>query len=79
MMLNTYFVVHIFPALLGVPVTFQRAFYGHLILLHLSLILRITGDLFALPVFRNWGGLLNEVAILLFLGLTIHSLIKGRK
>ena len=69
----------IFPAILGVPVTFQRAFYGHLILLHLSLILRVTGDLFALPVFRNWGGLLNEVAILLFLGLTIHSLMKGRK
>jgi hypothetical protein len=69
----------IFPAILGVPITFHRAFYGHLILLHLSLILRITGDLFALPVFRNWGGLLNEVAILLFLGLTIHSLMKGRK
>jgi hypothetical protein len=69
----------IFPAILGVPVTFYRAFYGHLILLHLSLILRITGDLTNLVDVRKWGGLLNEVAILLFLGMTIYSIVKGKK
>jgi hypothetical protein len=69
----------IFPAILGLPVTFYRAFYGHLILLHLSLILRITGDLTNLVAVRKWGGLLNEVAILLFLGMTIYSIVKGRK
>lgn len=69
----------IFPAILGVPVTFYRAFYGHLILLHLSLILRITGDLTNLVDVRKWGGLLNEVAILLFLGMTIYSIVKGQK
>ena len=69
----------IFPAILGLPVTFYRAFYGHLILLHLSLILRITGDLTNLFAIRKWGGLLNEVAILLFLGMTIYSIVKGKK
>ena len=69
----------IFPAILGVPVTFYPAFFGHLILLHLSLILRITGDLTNLFTIRKWGGLLNEVAILLFLGMTIYSIVKGKK
>jgi hypothetical protein len=69
----------IFPAILGLPVTFYRAFYGHLILLHLSLLLRITGDLTNLVTVRKWGGLLNEVAILLFLGMTIYSIVKGKK
>jgi hypothetical protein len=69
----------IFPAVLGVPVTFYRAFYTHLTLLHLSLILRITGDLTNLVAVRKWGGLLNEVAILLFLGMTIYSIVKGKK
>jgi len=69
----------IFPAILGVPVTFYRTFYGHLILLHLSLLLRITGGLTNLVAVRKWGGLLNEVAILLFLGMTIYSIVKGRK
>jgi hypothetical protein len=69
----------IFPAILGVPVTFYPAFFGHLILLHLSLILRITGDLTNLFILRKWGGLFNEVAIVLFLGMTIYSIVKGRK
>jgi hypothetical protein len=69
----------IFPAILGRPVNFSRAFYGHLILLHLSLILRITGDLTNLADIRKWGGLFNEVAILLFLGMTIYSIAKGSK
>jgi hypothetical protein len=69
----------IFPAILGVPINFSRAFYGHLILLHLSLIFRITGDLTNLVAIRKWGGLLNEVAIVLFLGMTIYSIMKGKK
>lgn len=69
----------IFPAILGLPVTFYPAFYGQLILLNLSLILRITGDLTNQIALRKWGGLLNEVAILLFLGMTIYSIVKGKK
>jgi hypothetical protein len=69
----------IFPAILGTPVNFYPAFYGHLLLLHLSLLLRITGDLTSQLAVRKWGGLLNEFAILLFLGATIYSIVKGRK
>lgn len=69
----------IFPAILGIPITFQRIFYVQLILLHSSLVIRILGDLFSNQAVRQWGGLLNEVALLLFLGLTISSLRKRVK
>jgi hypothetical protein len=69
----------IFPAIIGVPISFFPTFYVQLILLHLSLLLRISGDLSSNQVIRQWGGLLNEVAILLFLGVTIYSLLKARK
>jgi hypothetical protein len=69
----------IFPAILGAPITYTPAFYTHLSLLHLSLVVRIVGDLSGQMDIRRVGGLLNEVAILLFLGLTIYSLIKGKK
>jgi hypothetical protein len=69
----------IFPAILGKPITFYRAFYFHLSLLHLSLATRIAGDLLSNQIVRQWGGLLNEVAILLFLGLTVFSIVKGKQ
>jgi len=69
----------IFPAILGAQIKFYPIFYAHLSLLHLSLVLRIIGDLTSQVEIRKWGGLLNEVAILLFLGLTLYSIIKGSK
>ncbi len=57
----------IFPAVLRLPITFNPVFYLSLALLHLSLILRITGDLAGIVPLRLWGGLLNGTAILLFL------------
>jgi hypothetical protein len=69
----------IFPAILGAPITYNSAFYAQLTLLHLSLVLRVTGDLSGQMDVRRIGGLLNEVAILLFLGLTIYSIIRGKK
>jgi hypothetical protein len=66
----------IFPAILGVPIHFSPVFYVHLGLLHLSLVLRIVGDLGNLYDLRKWGGLLNEVAILLFLVITVYSIFK---
>ena len=69
----------IFPAILGVPINLYAAFYGHLALLHLSLLLRVAGDLTNQFEIRKWGGLLNEIAIFLFLGMTIYSIIKVRK
>lgn len=66
----------IFPAILGVPITYQRGFYVHLILLHLSLIIRLLGDLTTQLDIRRWGGFINEMAILLFLGMTIYSIVR---
>ncbi len=69
----------IFPAILGTPVAFLPVFYAQLALLHLSLILRITGDFSGRLLIRQWGGLLNEVAVLLFLGATAYAIARGRK
>jgi len=63
----------IFPAVLGLPVRFSHRFYIHMILLHLTLFLRIVGDLFAWLPGREWGGLLNVLAILLFFVNTLLS------
>lgn len=63
----------IFPALLGLPVPYRPWFYGHLGLLHVSLGLRIGGDLASIPSLREWGGLLNGVALILFLIATVVS------
>lgn len=64
----------IFPAILGVQIHYSPLFYLHLGLLHLSLILRVAGDLTYHMESRKWGGLFNEIAILLFLGTAIFSL-----
>jgi hypothetical protein len=67
----------IFPAILGVPINFQPAFYIQLILLHLSLAVRVIADYANWHTVRMWGGLLNEVAILLFIGMTVLSIRKS--
>lgn len=66
----------IFPAILGVPITYSRGFYVHLVLLHLSLLVRLAGDLTHQLDIRKWGGFINEFAILLFLGMTVLSIIR---
>jgi hypothetical protein len=67
----------IFPAVLGLPVQFKPVFYVHLVLLHLSLIIRLAGDLLGFGPGRLWGGLLNGVALLLFLANTAYALRKS--
>lgn len=69
----------IIPALLGVQIAYRPLFYLPLGLLHLSLGLRVAGDLLFWPVIRRWGGLLNETAILLFLILMMVAVVRGRK
>lgn len=65
----------IFPAVLGVAVPFQPRFYAHLVVLHLSLALRLLGDLTLWWPARHWGGLLNVVAILLFFANTGYAVV----
>lgn len=67
----------IFPAILGVPINFQPAFYFHLGLLHASLAIRIFADYANLHTLRMWGGLLNELAIFIFIGMTVMSVRKS--
>jgi len=61
----------LFPALLNLSLSFSSLLYIPLALLHLSLLLRIFGDLMFLIPARLWGGLLNAVAILLFLAVIV--------
>ncbi len=56
----------IFPAVTGRPVGFYKIFYAHLALLHLSLAMRVAGDLAIFYPVYQWGGMLNAVALLLF-------------
>jgi hypothetical protein len=69
----------IVPALLGVQVPYTPLFYIHLSLLHLSLLLRVVGDMLLWLPGRRWGGLLNGVVVLLFLLVTAVTIIHGRR
>jgi hypothetical protein len=69
----------ILPVLSGLPLVFGRGFYAPFVLLQVSLILRVAGDLLTQTVTRQWGGLLNEVAILLFLGMLAREILRSRR
>ena len=69
----------IFPAILGVPIDFKPAFYINLGLLHGSLAVRVIANYANLHTLRMWSGLLNEIAILVFIGMTVHSVLQSRK
>jgi hypothetical protein len=68
----------IFPSITGAAMPFQRAFYGHVGLLHLTLVLRVAAGLAGWPAGQKWGGLLNALAILVFLGNNIRAVKLGR-
>jgi hypothetical protein len=51
----------------GLALPFRNAFYLHAGLLHLSLLLRVAGDLGLWLSLQQWGGLLNTLTILIFL------------
>jgi len=63
----------IFPSVLKIPITFQLAFYAPLILLHLSLLLRVVGDLTLWMPGRQWGGMVNVLTLLAFMGGMVRS------
>ncbi len=68
----------IFPAVLGLPLPFRSWFYGHLVLLHVGLALRVAGDLITSEPMRQWGALLNGVALVWFLVDTVAAVRIGR-
>ena len=69
----------ILPSVTDVSLPFQNSYYAHLILLHLSLLLRIGGDLAESPPARMWGGLLNGLAIVVFLANNVRAAVIGHK
>lgn len=69
----------IIPAVLGVKIPFTPLFYLYLVLLHLSLALRVISDLLFWAPGRRWGGLLNEVALVLFLLMTVVAARRGSR
>jgi hypothetical protein len=88
-MLHTVFVGFVFamifghapvilPAILNRPPPYHPAFYAPLVLLHVSLLLRVVGDLVGWWSGRQWGGLLNATAVLLFLITLAYVLLQGK-
>ncbi len=65
----------IFPAVLEVRPAFRPAFYAHVGLLQVGLAIRLAGDLGGLPEWRSTGGLLNALAIALFLTNTLGGIV----
>ncbi len=69
----------IFPAILGLSINYHPIFYAPLVVLNVSLVIRLLGDLAGWAPVRQWGGLLNAIAILLFLGvLAVSRFFKKR-
>jgi hypothetical protein len=89
-MLHTVFVGFVFamifahapiilPTILGqTTAPYQPALYVPLLLLHASLLLRVVGDFQGWWAGRQWGGLLNALAVLLFLLILAWRLRRGR-
>ncbi len=69
----------IFPAVLRVKMPFDKIFYSHLILLHVSLVTRFVSDIFYNTAGQMWGGLLNELALLLFIVNSVRAVLSGRR
>ena len=67
----------IFPAILKISIVYTPRYYSHLLLLHVTLILRVVGDLLPWWPGRMWGGLLNVVVVMLFLVNTVTSAKRG--
>lgn len=62
----------------GKPLPFHRVFYIHLLLLHFSLAVRILGNQLNIPWFRFWGGVGNVGAILIFMVVTVGSVLRSQ-
>jgi hypothetical protein len=65
------------PAVLRVPLPYRPRFYAHLALLHAGLVVRVIGgDLLAIGGMWQLGGLLNVLALLLFLASSVASVLQ---
>lgn len=68
----------IIPAVLRVPLPYRPRFYGHLALLHASLVVRIVGgDLLGSTALWQLGGVLGVVALLVFVVSSAAAVVEG--
>ncbi len=69
----------ILPSVMRIRLPYHWSLYLPLLTLHFSLVLRLGGDALTLPQLRSVGGLLNALALALFILGTIGSVIRGRR
>ncbi len=69
----------IFPAVMQVKIPYHPAFYLPLLVLHASLALRVFGGIGNAFSLRQDGGLINAVALLLFIAILIGSVVRGKR
>ena len=69
----------IFPAVVRVKIPYHPAFYLPLLVLHASLALRTLGALSNEFSLRREGGLLNAVALLLFIATLLTDVVRGQR
>jgi hypothetical protein len=67
----------IFPTITEINLPFQKVFYLHAILLHLSLVLRVVGDLTEITWEQQWGGALGALSIIVFLLNNIRAMVRN--
>jgi hypothetical protein len=69
----------IFPAVVRVQIPYSTVLYAPLVLLHVTLVLRVTGDLAAQPMLRAVGAAGNAIAIVLFIVTAAALAIRGKR
>jgi hypothetical protein len=67
----------ILPAILNRAVPFRSVMYAPWLLLQIGLVLRIFGDVTNELTVRQWGGMLNVLAILLFFAMMAFTIFAG--
>ena len=67
----------IIPAVMKFAVPFDKWFYLHLVVLHIGLVVRVGSDVMGSWTGREWGGLINVVAVVLFLANTVRAVRRG--
>lgn len=89
-MLHTVFVGFVFsmifahapvivPAVLGVKLPYRPSFYVPLVLLHAGMVVRLVGDASENTELWKFGGIVNEIAIVLYLALAASSAARAKR